>query len=107
MSNNCELCNGFEAMMRLYDSGMDMDEAFHVIVDSMLEEEADALSQDLYDLGYKHGIADMMVDAYGMLCGTKHLLRKTETVSATAIQCNKQIIHHIRFCRTTRTFCIL
>ena len=59
MSKDCELCNGFEAMMRLYDSGMDMDEAFHVIVDSMLEEEADALSQDLYDLGYKHGIADI------------------------------------------------
>lgn len=59
MSNNCELCNGFEAMMRLCDSGMDMDEAFHIIVDSMLEDEADALSQDLYDLGYKHGIADI------------------------------------------------
>ena len=59
MSKDCELCNGFEAMMRLYDSGMDMDEAFHIIVDSMLEDEADALSQDLYDLGYKHGIADI------------------------------------------------
>ena len=59
MDNNCELCNGFDAMMKLYNSGMDMDEAFHIVVDSMLEDEADALSQDLYDLGYKHGIADI------------------------------------------------
>ena len=47
----------------------------------------------------KHRITNVMVDTYRMLCGKKQFLRKSQAVPAAAIQRNKQIIHHIRFCR--------